>query len=1158
MAEVFYPLDGQLAPSSGSFGFLDASSVAVNDFNGDSYVADSGSGVVDVFDSGRTQIASLNGTATPAGSFGGGAVAVAANNGTGDVYVLDSTDNVVDVFDASGTYLCQITGSSTPSASECNAPGSSATPAGGFNAPGGIAVDQSTGDVYVIDANNGVIDVFGAGGAYLRPISLASVPGGFSASNTRGIAVNDFNGHVYVADSGPVLVYEFDAAGDYLSTWSGSNTPAGSFGGGYLSVAANDSNGTLYVTETAHKVTDVFDSSGKYIEQFNASYNAPRGTAVDQASGRIYVSDNGPSVIDILHREVTVGPRIREESGTNVASTSATLDAVINPNNTATSYYFQYGASSAYGEEAPAAPGTAIGSRQGNVEVSQHVQGLLAGVTYHYRVVAVSELQVGKVELLDGPDQTFTTQALGGGTTLPDGRVWEMVSPADKQGAQIYAIGQYSGEGAVIQAAADGDAMTYMTDAPTELQPKGYTNLLQVFSTRGSGGWASQDIAIPHDSATNVSVGNGEEYRFFSEDLSLGVVQPFGAFMPSLSSEASEQTPYLRTDFAGGGAGVPCTSSCYRPLVTGAPGHGNVPSGIAFGEEGKCPPVLLCGPGFVGATPDASHLVVESPASLTSTPTGGVNSLYEWSDGRLALVSELPGGGVPSGTQLGSQSAVGASVRHAISDDGSRVFWSEQNGHLYVRDTIKEKTLRLDTVQGGSGEGPERPFFQIASSDGSKVFFTDSQRLTEDSGAGDQSPDLYECEIVEVAGELECPLSDLTPSVSGESANVLGWVLGASEAGSSVYFVADGALVPGAVKGACSGQLSAEASLCNLYMWHGGVISLVAVLAGADHPDWEVALSHMTARVSPDGRWLAFMSQRGLTGYDTRDAVSGKSDEEVYLYGAGAGQVVCASCNPTGARPVGIEYGSGDRIAGGDRIWDPGRWLAAVIPGWTPYQEESALYQSRYLSDSGRLFFNSSDALVSQDVNGTEDVYEYEPPGMGDCTSSSMSFSEHSGGCVSLISSGTSSEESGFMDASATGGDAFFLTAAKLGAQDRDTAVDIYDAHECTVGSPCFAPSPAQPPACDTGDSCKVAPSPQPEIFGSPASATFSGSGNVTGSPQKPVVRAKGLTRAQKLARALSECRRMKGKRRSECRRRARARYAARQSPGKAIRKGGR
>jgi DNA-binding beta-propeller fold protein YncE len=1168
MAEVLYPLDGQLAPPSGSFGFLEANSVAVNDFNGDTYVADSdslngGPDVVDVFDSGRTQIANLNGASTPAGSFGGGAVAVAANNGTGEVYVLDSTDNVVDVFDATGAYRCQITGRSTPSASECNAPSSSATPAGGFNAASGITVDQATGDIYVVDVNNGVIDIFGAAGTYVRQISLASVPGGVTSRTSTSIAVDDFNGHVYVADSGPVLVYEFDAAGNYLATWTGSNTPEGpSLGRGYLSVAADNMNGTIYVTYTAHEVTDVFNSSGEYVEQFSSSYNDPRGTAVDQASGKIYVSDNEPSVVDILHREVTVGPRIREESITNVASTSATLDASINPNNAATSYYFQYGTSLSYGAEVPLAPGISIGFREGNVDVSQHVQGLSAGVTYHYRVVAASELKPGTVEMLDGPDQTFTTQAVGGGSILPDGRAWEMVSSPDKQGAQVFAIGQYGGEGAVIQAAAEGGAMTYITDAPTELEPKGYTNLLQVFSTRGSAEWASQDIAIPHDSATNASIGNGEEYRFFSEDLSFGVVQPFGAFMPSLSAEASEQTPYLRTDFAGGATGGPCASSCYRPLVTGAPGHGNTSTGVAFGEEGKCPPLLFCGPKFLGATSDASHVVIESPAALTSTLTGGINSLYEWSDGRLALVSELPGGGVASGAQLGFQNI---NVRHAISDDGSHVFWSA--GHLYMRDTVKEKTVQLDTVQGGSGEGSEEPVFQIASSDGSKVFFTDRQRLTKDSGGQGGSSDLYECEIVEAAGEPECRLSDVTPSGSAGSADVLGGVLGASEDGSSVYFVANGVFAPGAVHGQCSGPTSADTSLCNLYMWHEGVISLVAVLAGADHPDWEVNLPNMTARVSPDGRWLAFMSQRGLTGYDTRDAVSGKPDEEVYLYSAeasaGSGHVACTSCDPTGARPIGVEYGKKgifrDGIASGDRVWESGDWLAANIPGWTPYQLGAALYQSRYLSDDGRLFFNSSDALVSQDVNGTEDVYEYEPPGVGDCMSASVSFSSSSGGCVSLISPGTSSEESGFMDASSTGGDVFFLTAAKLAVQDRDTAVDIYDAHECSVGLPCFSPTFAQPPVCDTGDSCKAAPSPQPEVFGAPSSETFSGAGNVTGFLSKPVVQVRGLTKAQRLARALRACRRIGDKRRrSECKRRARARNAARQSSGNAIRKGGR
>ena len=34
------------------------------------------------------------------------------------------------------------------------------------------------------------------------------------------------------------------------------------------------------------------------------------------------------------------------------------------------------------------------------------------------------------------------------------------------------------------------------------------------------------------------------------------------------------------------------------------------------------------------------------------------------------------------------------------------------------------------------------------------------------------------------------------------------------------------------------------------------------------------------------GEWLAFMSERSLTGYDNRDAASGEPDEEVYLYDA--------------------------------------------------------------------------------------------------------------------------------------------------------------------------------------------------------------------------------------------------------------------------------
>src|SRR5262249_14159640 len=136
------------------------------------------------------------------------------------------------------------------------------------------------------------------------------------------------------------------------------------------------------------------------------------------------------------------------------------------------------------------------------------------------------------------------------------------------------------------------------------------------------------------------------------------------------------------------------------------------------------------------------------------------------------------------------------------------------------------------------------------------------------------------------------------------------------------------------------------------------------------------------------------------------------------------------------------------------RLWEH-RWLAGSIPGWTRYGELNANHQSRYLSNAGRLLFNSSDALVPQveartrEENvegktlkvGVENVYEYEPNGLGSC--------QQAGGCVGLISSGTSEHESAFLDASESGNDVFFLTAAQLVAQETENGDDIYDARSC-------------------------------------------------------------------------------------------------------------
>ncbi len=124
----------------------------------------------------------------------------------------------------------------------------------------------------------------------------------------------------------------------------------------------------------------------------------------------------------------------------------------------------------------------------------------------------------------------------------------------------------------MAQAAAGGGAFTWAADAPigTELAGDRTPEWSQIFSMRGADGWSSRDIAGYHELPVGLPVGDLSEYKFFSSDLSLGLVEARGG--TPLSPEATEKTPYLRND-AGDG---------YLPLVTAA----NVPEGTKFGGVG--------------------------------------------------------------------------------------------------------------------------------------------------------------------------------------------------------------------------------------------------------------------------------------------------------------------------------------------------------------------------------------------------------------------------------------------------------------------------------------------------------------------------------------------------------------------------------------------
>jgi hypothetical protein len=219
-------------------------------------------------------------------------------------------------------------------------------------------------------------------------------------------------------------------------------------------------------------------------------------------------------------------------------------------------------------------------------------------------------------------------------------------------------------------------------------------------------------------------------------------------------------------------------------------------------------------------------------------------------------------------------------------------------------------------------------------------------------------------------------------------------------------------------------------------------------------------------------------------------------------------------------------------------------WLAGSLPDWMlDYgREKSASYQARYLSDQGRLFFNSPDALVPQDTNGKEDVYEYEPEGVGSCADSA--------GCIGLISSGTSNNESVFLDASENGDEAFFLTSAPLVPQDEDSAFDVYDARVCSESSPCISSSASPSNGCGSTATCRPGSPPSPPQVAAPPSATYSGPGNPLGQGvlgvrvTQPKAKAKPLTRAQKLTDAIAACHRIhRTSKRKACEAKARRRY---------------
>jgi hypothetical protein len=744
-----------------------------------------------------------------------------------------------------------------------------------------------------------------------------------------------------------------------------------------------------------------------------------------------------------------------------VGSDTATLAAFVNPLGTAAEGYFEYvdqatfeASEFAEAKIAPLPPALLeFGGGEEPVTRSIAISGLAPNTVYRYRIHVDDHAVPPRHDEFGHSFRTFPSPLASG---LPDGRAYEMVSPPQKNSAEVAVPGAPGGfvteTGQTAEfskpevAASSGESFTY-TSFTSFADPEGAPGSSQYLARRSASGWTTANVS-PFGSYHNPLF---PPFRGFSSDLAFaGVV----VSEPPLTSGCQQGVAnlYLRDNASG----------ALRCLTTEMP---TVPAGKTF-----CT-------GYAGASADGSRAFFAANGAMAGAPAGEGFNLYEHSSAGLKLVSVLPNGNPAQpdpGNSFGAKGA-GCSMNNLVPDsiatDGAKAFWTYVPSGVGASRLLARvngtETIQLDVKQGGPGPAGGGVFNE-ATPDGSKVFFTDVNRLTADA----QSNSLYRYDF-----DSEPHLQNL--SAGGTTAGVLG-LLGISKNGDRAYFAATGALT-GSEENA-KGEL-AETGRSNLYLWEEGAgLRFIAQLSGeGDSGSWSASTKFHTSRVSPDGAVLAFLSAAPLTGYDnTRRSESGCKFQDKGKFGGGpacleaylfdveaplADALACVSCNPSGSRPLG----------------------PSLLPTWTNPQEGP-----RYLAaDGSRLLFESFDALTPLDENEKRDVYEAERPGTGSCSTTSSAYSPDSGLCLFLLSTGRDSDESYLLDASSSGSDAFFATRQRLVGWDKDDNYDVYDAR---VGGG-FA-DPREETRCASGESCRgPAQSPPP----APAEQTsgFFGPGNL-------------------------------------------------------------
>ncbi len=436
-----------------------------------------------------------------------------------------------------------------------------------------------------------------------------------------------------------------------------------------------------------------------------------------------------------------------------------------------------------------------------------------------------------------------------------------------------------------------------------------------------------------------------------------------------------------------------------------------------------------------GVSQDASHMLFTTPERLVMPLESGRSvgpGLYDRTKDGVRAVGLTDNGSLLNACGVMDLNSGDRRLRQ-VSVDGRAIFFrtgsstsvsgcspvTDDGGQLYVR-IDHERTLLLSESQLSTPEARRVPVFLGSSDDGRRAFFRSAERLTADAPAGGG---LYEYDLSAVlAGSAaEGQLRLLSPTAGGGAAGV-GQIRAMSSDGATVYFQASGVL-----------DHAAPASGDKLYVARNGTVKFVALL--------HLPANQLRASASEDGSKFVFL-----------DRPTGSSFTQVLLYSAVDESTTCVSCPLSGGSPTGNA-----RLGG------------SISDG----RPENAGAE-RFVTDDGRVYFNSPEQLAERDTNAVYDVYEFHA------------------GDRRLMSAGIGAYDSWLVGSSSSGRDVFFSTQDSLLAEDIDSgSQDVYVAR---AGGG-FAQPEGSAGVC-TGDACQGRVAQSPGVL-LPGTAGYVGAGNI-------------------------------------------------------------